>query len=218
MLITRSVAFIITAAAAVIALIALCYAVLITFWMVTSPIDGTYTFPVRVVLPDTNELALHSLGSATAMFSDVQISSPFPLVAPRVLTGIATALPFTIVISAAVGVIFLSRRLASQRPFARAAQRSIIVLSVLAAVTSVIVPWFSALASSLAVDALGLPSHGEAAGLDGALSPEPWFVAPSFSIIQDLDWPLLTLACVLALVAVLWNRALRFQRETEGLI
>lgn len=190
------------------------YGFLVTSWAVSSSTIGSFTFTTPVALQPTNELQFQGSDSlAYVGVKDVYIESTEPLVSSRVLTGIATALPFLIVITACVGAFVLLRRLTKQRPFSGTLQWLLGSLAVLTAVSAAVIPWFHSLSSTLAIRALDLPS-------DGAQAPsgEPWFAEQHFSFMQDLDWPLFALGAVLLLITLLWPHAVRMQRETEGLV
>lgn len=214
MIIHKSFAVLLIVAAAAVALIAAFYALLVTSWSVTSPVDGSFPFTAAVALPETNEIAgLDGIAGTRVSHSDALVEGTGPLIVPRVLTGVATVLPFLTVIAGCIGVIALTRRLMGQRPFARAGQVFLAILSALSLAGSIVIPWFTALASQLALDELGLPQGG-----DEAIIGEPWLVAHSFSPTQDIVWPMLALGVVLGLVAALWARGLRLQRDSEGLV
>lgn len=195
-------------------IVATFYAVLVTSWAVSSSTIGSFTFTAPVALQPTNEVAF--TGAEDLVYvgvRDVWIEAADPLIASRVLTGVATALPFVIVMIACVGALVLLRRLSRQRPFSGAVQWLLGTLAVVTAASAAVIPWFHMLSSTLALRELGLPMTGEEAP-----AGEPWFVGLEFSFLQDLDWPLFALGIVLFLVTLLWPHAVRMQRDTEGLI
>ena len=61
---------------------------------------------------------------------------------------------------------------------------------------------------------LGLPTDGNQVADP---TSDAWIVNSGFDL-QDVDWPYLVIAAVLALVALLWRQAARFQQDTEGLV
>ena len=72
----------------------------------------------------------------------------------------------------------------------------------------------TALAVASAAAALGMPTDGfQVADSDS----QTWVVPAGFDL-QDLNWPVLALAAVLLLVALLWRHGERLQRDTEGLV
>lgn len=195
-------------------IVAAFYAVLVTSWAVTSSTIGSFSFTAPVAIQPTNELAF--TGSDDLVYigvNDVVIEAADPLIVPRVLTGIATALPFAIVLIACVGALVLLRRLSRQKPFSSAVQWLLGTLAVVTAASAAVIPWFHMLSSTLALKELGLPMTGEDAPVG-----EPWFVGLEFSFLQDLNWPLFALGVVLLLVTLLWPHAVRMQRDTEGLV
>ncbi|MDA3146289.1 hypothetical protein JSO19_02715 [Leucobacter sp. UCMA 4100] len=214
MIIQKSLATALITAASVVGLVALLYALLITSWSVTNPVGGSFSFTAAVAMPETNEIAgLSGLGGSRVSHDTALVEGFEPLILPRVLTGVATALPFATVIAGCLGVIALTRRLVGQRPFARTGQVFLAVIAGLSLVGSVVIPWFTALAAEVALTELGLPSSGEAPSAAGS-----WLVAGHYSPLQDTDWPMLALGVVLGLVAMLWARGVRLQRDSEGLI
>lgn len=61
---------------------------------------------------------------------------------------------------------------------------------------------------------LGLPTDGTQVASD----QEGWIVPRSFDFLQDTVWQYLAIAVILFLIAALWRRAGRLQRDTEGLV
>lgn len=218
----RAALGILTAVAAAVGLIAALYCLLVTSWTVSGPMDGGVSFDVPVVLPERNgELPQDPIDT---QFTDELISvtpgeaglrTLHPVLASRVLLGIATALPFTIVMLGCLGVIVLAAKLAKQRPFTGPLLWTLGGLSLLTLVSAVGAPWFRMLAGELAVAELGLPTSGDAVS---DISSQSWVVPPSFSVLQDLDWPMLLIGIVLGLITALLTRAVRLQRDTEGLV
>lgn len=187
------------------------YAVLVTSWAITGPSNGAFGFEVPVALQPTNEL-LHT-SHVYISLQNALIESADPLIVPRLLTGVATALPFLIVMVGCVGAFVLLRRLSKQRPFSGAVQWLLGLLSILTILSAAIIPWFHSLAATVALHELGLPTDGTR-----VTENDPWFVERHFTLLQGLDWPLVALGVVLLLITLLWPHAVRMQRETEGLI
>ena len=203
--------------ATAVGLIAAFYCLLVTSWAVASPVNGSFSFTVPVATPAENHFDTQfSSDRLQVMYDgDTWIEAHFPLVLPRILVGIATALPFVIVITGCIGVVVLALKFAKPRPFSAALAWVIGIIGALTALAAVLVPALNALAVENAVAQLGLPTSGdEVANLD----TDAWVVPGGFSLLQDLDWPLFLLGFVLALVAVMLARAARIQRDTEGLV
>lgn len=217
MKLSKTFTLILSIVAAAVGVIAAFYCFLVTSWAVTSPVDGSFSFTVPVATPAENRFDTQfSSDRVQVMYDgDTWIEAHYPLVLPRILVGVATALPFVIVITGCIGVIVLALKFTRPRPFSAALGRIIGVLGMLTALAAVLVPAFNALAVENAVAQLGLPTSGEeVANLD----TDAWVVPGRFSLLQDLDWPLFLLGFVLVLVAVLLARAARIQRDTEGLV
>lgn len=212
---------ILTIIATAIGLVTAFYCLLVTSWTVSGPTDGGVSFDVSVVLPEETGAPLHLI--ETQFTTDRITVSPgepglrimHPVVASRVLLGIATALPFTIVMVGCLGVLVLAARLAKQRPFSDPLQWTLGGLSLLTLVSAVVVPWFRMLAGELAVAELGLPTSGDAVS---DVDSQAWVVPMSFDFLQDLDWPMFLIGIVLGLITALLGRAIRLQRDTEGLV
>lgn len=207
-----------TIAAALIGAITAFYCLLITSWSVSDPIDGAFTLSIPVATPgvDTNliETQFSNEHLTVGYEGDTWIRSDQPLLGARILTGIATALPFIIVLAGGIGVMVLARKLGRRQPFTRALRWTLGLLGALTALSAVSIGWFEALAAQVAATALGLPTVDDVADLDS----ESWVVVPSFDPLQDLNWPFFLLGVVLILVSALLVRAARMQRDTEGLV
>lgn len=205
--------------AALIGAITTFYCLLITSWTVSDPIDGSITFSLPVAAPadDTNliETQFSDEHLTVGYDGDTWIRTDQPLIGARILTGIATSLPFVIVLAGCVGIIVLARKLGRRRPFTRALRGTLGLLGALTALSAVCIPWFEALAGQLAAAELELPLSG-----DDVANPETqaWVVPQHFDLLQDLNWPFFLLGVVLILVSALLLRAARMQRETEGLV
>ncbi|QZY51445.1 hypothetical protein [Leucobacter tenebrionis] len=213
--------WILTAITTAIGLITAFYCLLITSWTVSGPMDGGVSFDVAVVLPE-GAGAPHELidtqfttDRITVTPGEAGLRILHPVTASRVLLGIATALPFTVVMAGCLGVLVLTAKLAKQRPFTGPLQWTLGGLSLLTMVSAVVVPWFRMLAGELAVTELGLPTNGDAVS---DIDSQAWVVPTSFDFLQDLDWPLFLIGIVLGLITALLGRAIRLQRDTEGLV
>lgn len=214
----RTALWALTIVAALIGAITAFYCLLITSWTVSGPTDGAFTFsaPVATPMDDTNliDTQFSDAHLTVGHAGDTWIRSDQPLIGARILTGIATALPFVIVMAGCVGVIVLARKLGKQQPFTRALRWALGLLGALAALSAVVIPWFEALAAQVAVSTLGLPTADDVTDLD----TESWVVPPEFDVLQDLNWPFFLLGVVLILVSILLVRAASLQRDTEGLV
>lgn len=202
---------------AVVGLIAAFYGLLVTSWTVASPVDGSFGFTVPVATPAENRFDTQFSSDQLRVMYDggTWIEADAPLILPRVLIGIATALPFFIVIAGCIGTMVLALKFAQPRPFNAALGRVIGIVGLVVAATAVLVPALTSLAVENAVAQLGLPTSGDdVANLDA----DSWVVPGSFDVLQDLDWPFLLLGVVLILVAALLGRATRLQRDSEGLV
>lgn len=174
---------------------------------------GEFQFAVPYASPGWPAVA--STAETSQHYDTIAVSSHEPLVLPRALAGIATALPFLIVIVGCIGLITLAVRMLGGKPFSRAAQAILAVLGALAAASAVLVPWLEARLVEIAVAELGMPTDGT---LVTDSDTDAWVSPPHFDPLQDLHWPLFALGAILLLIAMLWNRAARLQRETEGLV
>lgn len=216
---TRSKAFTLTLSiiSAVIGLIAAIYCLLVTSWTVASPVDGSFSLRVPMATPVDNHFDPQFSSDHLRVMhdGDTWIETDAPLILSRVLIGIATALPFIVVIAGCIGTVALTLKFAQPRPFSAVLGRVIGILGLLVAATAVLVPAFTELAVENAVAQLGLPTSG-----DDVANPDTdsWVVPGGFDALQDLDWPFLLLGVVLILVAALLGRAAGMQRDTEGLV
>lgn len=215
----RTTLWALIAATALVTLISAVYAL---WFSITAGIDKSnrFSFPVVYAAPmegdRPSEPAVPGAGSDVRLeFSDILVSAPVEqLREPQVLAAFATAIPFLLVIVGGIGVIALAWRLLGAKPFSGAARGLLIALGALSLLNSVLVPWLEARSAARAVEILNLPSDGTQVPSD----QHGWVVAPGFSFLQDAYWPYLALGVVLLLVAALWQRASRLQRETEGLV
>ncbi|WP_460800797.1 hypothetical protein [Microbacterium sp. GXF6406] len=185
----------------------------LAIWFVEWTFTRPFAFSVDYAAPDFPAIAMP--GDTQQFWGDVAIESDAPLTAARILSAIATALPFLVYIAAAIGVIVLALRMSTARPFGPAGRVALASVAVMSLVTAVIRPLFETLAVAEATAALRLPTSG-----DDVTDPmrDPWVVPAGFDLLQDMGWPYLGIAVVLALVAVLWSRAERMQNDTEGLV
>lgn len=204
--------------AAFVGVITTFYCLLITSWTVSDPIDGSITFNVPVATPAEVTNLIDTQFSddhlTVGYDGDTWIRTDQPVVGARTLTGIATSLPFVIVLTGCIGVIVLARKLGRQRPFTRALRWTLGLLGALTVLSAVCIPWFESLAAQLAATALNLPTVDDVTNHD----TESWVVPSAFDVLQDLNWPFFLLGVVLILVSALLVRAAHLQRETEGLV
>ncbi|WP_298040702.1 hypothetical protein [uncultured Microbacterium sp.] len=185
----------------------------LAIWFVEWTFTRPFAFGVAYAGPDFPAVA--STTETQQFWGDVVIESDAPLTAARILSAIATALPLLVYIAAAIGVIVLALRMSTARSFRPAGRVALVSVAVASLVTAVVRPLFEALAVAEATAALRLPTSG-----DDVADPtrDPWVVPAGFDLLQDMDWPYLGIAVVLALVALLWSRAERMQKDTEGLV
>jgi hypothetical protein len=181
-------------------------------WHIATVFQHPFAFHAAYAAPGWPEVA--SASPTAQFYGEILVETGLPLVTERLLEAASVSLPYLTVIVGAVGVIVLARRLMTSRPFARPARVLLFALSASAAALAVLAPWLSSLAAASAIRALGMPTNGSRV-------PDPdldaWVSPTSFGT-QDVDWPLLTIAVVLFLVALLWRHAARFQKDTEGLV
>ncbi|WP_156759134.1 hypothetical protein [Microbacterium karelineae] len=181
-------------------------------WAIDNVFSRAFGFEAGYVPPDWPQVAATS--QTAQFFSTIVIESHDPLVAPRVLTAIAMAIPYLTVIVGAGGTIALARRLMTSRPFAGAARILLFALAVCCAAQAIAVPWLRTIAAATAIRDLGMPTDGTQVPSPDA---DPWVTSPAFDI-QDVDWPFLVIAAALVLVGILWRHAAILQRDTEGLV
>ncbi|MGO1770319.1 MAG: hypothetical protein ACTHZX_10225 [Microbacterium sp.] len=182
-------------------------------WAVDSVLRGpTFGFTASYAAPGWPEVA--SAVETQQFYDSIRIESDEPLLAQRLLSALSTSLPYLTVIAGAAGVITLARRLMRSRPFAGAARALLWVLTTLSASLAIARPWLDVAAAEGATRVLGLPTDGNQVADP---TSDAWIVNSGFDL-QDVDWPYLVIAAVLALVALLWRQAARFQQDTEGLV
>lgn len=173
-----------------------------------------YSFDVTVVTP------LDARPELAPVAADVQYSTVtvVPQEHPddaRLMAALALSSRYLIGALAALTVAGLAITLLRGRGLGRLTAAWLGVLGGLMAAVAVVEPWLRATAVVRAVEALGLPTDGEAAGapIDAAtwVVPHPWDWT-------DTDWFLLLLGLVVVVAAVLVRRARGFERDVEGLV
>ncbi|WP_449278153.1 hypothetical protein [Leucobacter sp. GX24907] len=180
--------------------------------------NGAFNFSVAYAAPLDAEPGVGPLDpeiETTQFYDDIIVASHEPLVLPRTLASIATAIPFVIVLLGCISTIVLASRLLSARPFGRAALVMLALLGLASAATAIAVPWLESRVGVLAARELHLPTDG---GMVADPEADAWVVPTGFDPLQDMLWPLFTLGVALLLVAALWRHAVRLQRDTEGLV
>ncbi|SEB85616.1 hypothetical protein SAMN04489806_1958 [Paramicrobacterium humi] len=187
-------------------------AVGLAIWFVEWTYSRPFAFSVGYAAPGYPDVA--STAETAQFYDSISVESDEPLDASRALRSVAIALPLTMFVAGALGVIVLARRLLSSRPFARAARGLLVAIAALAAAVGIAVPALEAAATASAVAALSMPTDGfHVADPDS----QAWVVPAGFEL-QDLNWPVLALATVLLLIALVWRHGERLQRDTEGLV
>lgn len=182
-------------------------------WLVSDVFNPEWIVEVPVASPlDVVPLVAGAAAeSHTYAYGTVVVSSYAALALPRTLAAISMALNFSVALVTVVMVIVLAARVRTQRSFTRAATVGIVVLGALSAVTAFAAPWLERLSVAATVSELGYPTSGEVAPAG------EWVVPPAFTL-QDTNWPLLFVGALFLLTAVLFTRARRLQRDTEGLV
>ena len=181
---------------------------------------GEFTFPVAYAAPMIgSEPMVPSLPGASSdlnlSYKDIWVSAPLEqLREPQLFAATATAIPFLTVIIGGIGVIVLAWRMLGARPFSGAARPLLTVLGFLCLANAILVPWLERHLVARASAILGLPTDGTQVASD----QEGWIVPRSFDFLQDTVWQYLAIAVILFLIAALWRRAGRLQRDTEGLV
>lgn len=191
-------------------IVAVLYGLLATSWAYEGKMGD---FFVELAYVTEGQPRLASSSEIWVNYSTVAISSYEALVVPRTMAAVRASIPFLIVVAGSLSVIVLSTRILKGKPFSRAAQICLAVLSAFLLIGAVLRPWLSAQIGQRTAVLLGLPQNGDEAG---PLSS--WVVPPYFDLLQDMDWPLFTTGVVLLVVAFLWSRAARFQHDQEGLV
>lgn len=198
-------------AAAIVALFAAVYGMIVTSWAYQGKMGEFFQYYSYV----TDESpVLSSREEIWQAFDTVVVSSYAPLVLPRTLAAVSTAIPFIIVLIACVCIFVLARRLRTGRPFSRPAQVGLALLGVVSVVGSVLGPWLDSVVSMRVIEELGLPNNND----PGVTVSDAWVVPTYFTWTDDTNWPLLTMGVVALLVAVLWQQAVRMQKDQEGLV
>jgi hypothetical protein len=152
-------------------------------------------------------------------YSGVAISSAEPLVAPRMLAAAATALGSLTAIGGCLLVVVLAARLLARRSFTRLARWGLVVLGVLVMITAAVAPQLDALSVDLAVQELGYPILADGGAPVTAGSPDQitlnlWGVWA----MSRVDFTLLLLGGILALLGFLVSDGMRLQRDSDGLV
>lgn|GEM_PF-1987245 len=157
-------------------------------------------------------------GEAYAAYSTVIIYSYEPLVAARVMAGLAIGLRFGLFIAACAIVVLLAIRLWRRMRFSTLATGSVAGFGIASIAVAFTAPWLQLTSIVRGVTELGYPLTGDDPSLAGIPRDErEWVVPPEFTL-QDTDWLLLAFGIILLLAAVLLRGAQRLQRDTEGLV
>lgn len=187
--------------------------VFFALWLIADVFSPEWIVEVPVASPiDVIPLVAGTAGESHAYgYGTVLISSYEALAGPRALRAVSMGLNFAVVLAALIMLIVPAGRVRAQRSFSRPATVGVVVLGIVATVTSIAAPWLAHLSVSATVAQLGYPTSG-----DDAPAGE-WVVPPEFAW-QDTNWPLLFLGILFLVTAMLFLRARRLQRDTEGLV
>lgn len=200
-----------TVLVAVMATVGLGIALTAVFWALhqTKTFGTNYSFNVPVATPLDQRPDLNPTPGTEIQFSEVIVISGMEPTDAMLLDSMADSSRYLVALLTLVVVEVLCWRLLRDRPFSRIAAWSLGVLAVLMSLVAVLAPYLESVAVQRAVDAMGLPTDGEAA--------TTW-VVPVVHTWEDTDWSLLALGLVCGLCAILLARGTRLQRDTEGLI
>lgn len=153
-------------------------------------------------------------GSTWIYFHTVWVSTQELSATAHALFALSGGFPFLVASLGFLGIMLLCLRLLRSRPFGRTAQITLGVVGALSVIGSVLVPWGERKAIILAVEAAGLPTSPEQA----TSAMRGFILTQDFHWLWRTNWLWLIFGLLLVLVALLWQKATRFQRDQEGLI
>lgn len=154
-------------------------------------------------------------GSTTIEFSKVWVITKDLTATPHALFAISGGFPFLVAALGFLGITLLCLRLLRARPFSRTAQLTLGVVGLFSVTGAVFVPWAEKKAVNMAIAALGLPTSPEQAAMT---SMKGFVSAQEFNWLWHTNWLWLIFGLLLILVALLWQKAAKFQRDQEGLV
>ena len=153
-------------------------------------------------------------GSTRIDFSTVFVSTRELSAASQALFAVSGGFPFLVASLGFFGITLLCLRLLKSRPFGRTAQITLGVVGALSVIGAVLVPWGEKKAIILGVEAAGLPTSPEQA----TSAMRGFVLTQEFDWLWHTNWLWLILGLLLVLVALLWQKATKFQRDQEGLV